>query len=164
MKIPALDSLRLLCLLAFLVPFTAWSQGNPPPETDASATVELLAAMPEKGAEAKDLGATLKLNASGSTFVWAKVTLKGVKNAQGLRYFVEWQIKDGSDWRPLRADHSRKPLDISLTSPNSPIFQRNNLERLVSQELKPSDKGTLRVRVLNGDDKELAQDEVTLAK
>jgi hypothetical protein len=38
------------------------------------------------------------------------------------------------------------------------------LERLVSQELKPSDKGTLRVRVLSGDDKELAQDEVTLAK
>ncbi|MEY2575526.1 MAG: hypothetical protein QOF80_1013 [Verrucomicrobiota bacterium] len=164
MKIPALDSLRLLCLLALLVPFTAWSQGSPPPETDASATVELLATVPEKGAETKDLGETLKLNASGPTFVWAKVTLNGVKNAQGLRFFVEWQIKDGSDWRPLRADHPRKPLDISLSSPNSPVFQKTNLQRLVSQELKPSDKGTLRVRVLYGDDKELAQDEVTLAK
>lgn len=157
MKIPALDSLRLLCLLTLLVPLTAWSQGSP----YASATVQLLATVPEKGAETKDLGETLKLNATGPTFVWAKVTLK---NAQGLRYFVEWQIKDGSDWRPLRADHPRKPLDISLSSPNSPIFQKTNLQRLVSQELKPSDKGTLRVRVLSGDDKELAQDEVTLAK
>ena len=164
MKITALDSLRLLCLLALLVPFTAWSQGSRPPEIDASATVELLASVPEKGAETKDLGETLKLNPSGPTFVWAKVTLKGVKNAQGLRYFVEWQIKDGSDWRPLRADRPRKPLDISLSSPNSPIFQKTDLQRLVSQELKPSDKGTLRVRVLYGDDKELAQDEVTLGK
>jgi hypothetical protein len=164
MKIPALDSLRLLCLLALLVPFMAWSQGNPPPANDASATVELLATVPKQGDETKDLGETLKLNASGPTFVWAKVTLNGVKNAQGLRYFVEWQIKDGSDWQPLRPDHPRKPLDISLSSPNSPIFQKTNLQRLVSQELKPSDKGTLRVRVLSGDDKELAQDQVTLAK
>ena len=155
MKIPALDSLRLLCLLTLLVPLTAWSQGS------ASATVQLLATVPEKGAETKDLGETLKLNATGPTFVWAKVTLK---NAQGLRYFVEWQIKDGSDWRPLRADRPRKPLDISLSLQNPSIFQKTNLERLVSQELKPSDKGTLRVRVLSGDDKELAQDEVTLAK
>jgi hypothetical protein len=164
MKIRALNSLRLLCLLTLLVPFTVWSQGGPPVETDASAIVQLLSSVPNKGVETKDLGETLKLNASGPTFVWAKVTLNGVKNAQGLRFFVEWQIKDGNDWRPLRADHPRKPLDISLSSPNSPIFQKTNLQRLVSQELKPSDKGTLRVRVLSGDNKELAQDEVTLAK
>ena len=158
MKIPALDSLRLLCLLTLLVPLTAWSQGS----SYGSATVQLLATVPEKGAETKALGETLKLNATGPTFVWAKVTLK---NAQGL-YFVEWQIKDGSDWRPLRADRPRKPLDISLLFQNRSIFQKTNLnlERLVSQELKPSDKGTLRVRVLSGDDKELAQDQVTLAK
>lgn len=159
MKIPALDSLRLLCLLTLLVPLTAWSQGSP----YASATVQLLATVPEKGAETKVLGETLKLNATGPTFIWAKVTLK---NAQGLRYFVEWQIKNGSDWRPLRAERPRKPLDISLglSFQDPSIFQKTNLERLVSQELKPSDKGTLRVRVLSGDDKELAQDEVTLAK
>jgi hypothetical protein len=156
MKIPALDSLRLLCLLTLLVPLTAWSQGS----SYGSATVQLLATVPEKGAETKALGETLKLNATGPTFVWAKVTLK---NAQGL-YFVEWQIKDGSDWRPLRADRPRKPLDISLSFQNPSSFQKTNLERLVSQELMPSDKGTLRVRVLSRDDKELAQDQVTLAK
>src|ERR1700686_5041258 len=134
MKTPALDSLRLLCLLTLLVPVTAWSQGSPPAETDASATVQLLASVPDKGAETKDLGGTLKLNASGPTFVWARVTLNGVKNAQGLRYSVEWQIKDGNDWRPLRADRPRKPLDISMSSPKSPIFQKTNLQRLVSQE------------------------------
>jgi hypothetical protein len=154
MKIPALDSLRLLCLLTLLVPLTAWSQRQ---RLDCSSCRD----RSQKGAETKDLGETLKLNATGPTFVWAKVTLK---NAQGLRYFVEWQIKDGSDWRPLRADRPRKPLDISLSFQNPSILQKTNLERLVSQELKPSDKGTLRVRVLSGDDKELAQDEVTLAK
>lgn len=164
MKIPALDALCLLCLLCLLVPVTVWSQGSPPAENDASATVQLLASVPDKGTEAKELAGTLKLNASGPTFVWARVTLNGVKNAQGLKYSVEWQIKDGNDWRPLRANKPRKPLDITLSSPNSPTFQKNNVQRLVSQELTPSDKGTLRVRVLFGDEKELAKAEVTLTK
>ena len=169
MKIPALDSLRFLRLLALLVPLTAWSQASPPAETGESVTVKLFATVPDKGAEVKDLGGTLKLNASGPTFAWARITLNGVKDPQGLGYSVEWQIKDGADWRPLRADRSRKPLIIIPPSVNSPLSQNSAsqkpvLQRLISQELAPSDKGTLRVRVLSKDDKEVGHDEVTLTK
>ena len=167
MKMPTLDSLRLLCLLALLVPLTAWSQASPPAEIDESVTVKLLSALPEKGAEGKDLGETLKLNASGPTFAWAEIILNGVKDLQGLS--VEWQIKDGADWRPLRADRQPKPLVIIPPATNSPLSQNSAsqkpvLRRLISQELAPSDKGTLRVRVMSKDDKELGHAEVTLTK
>jgi hypothetical protein len=167
MKMPTLDSLHLLCLLALLVPLTAWSQASPPAEIGESATVKLFAALPNKGAEAKDLGGTLKLNASGRTFAWAEITLNSVKNPQGLS--VEWQINDGADWRPLRADRPRKPLVILPPATNSPLSQNSAsqmpiLRRLISQELAPSDKGTLRVRVISKDDKELGHAEVTLTK
>jgi hypothetical protein len=169
MKMPALDSLRFLCLVALLVPLTAWSQASPPAEIDKSVTVKLLSAVPENGAEAKDLGETLKLNASGPTFAWAQITFSGVKDPQGLGCSVEWQIKDGADWRPLRADRPRKPLIIIPPSVTAPLSQNSGskkpiLRRLISQELAPSDKGILRVRVMSKDDKELGHAEVTLTK
>ena len=153
MKIPALDSFRVFCLLAFLVPWTAWSQTPP------DATVQLLAEAPSKNAEPKKLGETLKLNPSGSTFVWALITLNGAKRSQGPNFAVEWQIKTGNNWQPLRPERPQKTVDIAT----SPVSQNSTSpRRVISQELKSSDKGTLRLRVVAKDGKEMGTAQVTL--